>query len=99
MDQLHAKVPTSKVLLLNILPRETVQTNEKIIEINKLIQKFGDDNQHNYIHYFDLASHFETNVPHHANASLYVTDVLHLNENGYEQWYKVMEPTFSRLIV
>ena len=94
LDALHAKMPEAKVLLLSVLPRQPANTDKIVHDLNSIISRFAD---HTRLHYLDLAVHFELSLGH-EKAELFVPDHLHLSAKGYEMWYKVMEPTFKKLI-
>lgn len=90
---LSEKVPHSKVLLLSVLPRNTVHLDTEVHETNKLISKFGDNKT---VFYHDMTSTFETGLAKEID-KLYIGDHLHLSASGYEAWYKAMEPMFTKL--
>jgi len=94
LDDLHGKMPDAKVLLLSVLPRATEVMDTEVQEINKLISRFADNKR---IHYLDLAIHFEISLAHEKE-ELFNADHLHLSVKGYEMWYKVMEPSFAKLL-
>src|SRR5699024_9721857 len=94
LEALHAKMPEAKVLLLSVLPRQPAKTDQIVHDLNSIISRFADNTR---VHYFDLAVHFEYSLGH-EKAELFVPDHVHLTAKGYEMWYKVMEPTFKKLI-
>ena len=85
-------MPKVKILLLCILP--SAHHNHVIHQTNKLLALKEDKST---VFYLDLTSHFEIS-PEHINNSLYLSDKIHPNKEGYTIWYKVMEPLFSKLI-
>ena len=94
LTALHTKMPTTKVLVLSVLPRQPESADKNVHEINTHIAKFADNKQ---VYYLDLLSHFETSLGH-EKAELFTSDHVHLVAAGYEQWHKIMEPTFVKLI-
>jgi len=91
INQLFMKMPSTKVLLLGILPRAgTIET--KVEEINTMISKFADDKK---VFYLDMSSHFQDS-PGKEKAGLY-TDTVHLTKEGYQVWYDTMEPLLKKL--
>lgn len=94
LDDIHQKMPDAKVLLLSVLPRQPANLDTIVHDINKIISRFAD---HHRVHYLDLAVHFEVKLGE-EHAELFVPDHVHLSEKGYEMWYKVMEPSFKKLI-
>ena len=94
LDVLRQKIPHAAILMLSVLPRNTVPLDTAVHQLNSLIAAFADNKS---IHYLDLGAHFETSLAHEKK-ELYLGDQLHLSEKGYEMWHKVMEPSFAMLI-
>jgi len=91
---LKAKLPNTKIILLAVLPRLPLNLDNKVLRLNPLIAKNG-DNMH--VFYLDMGSHFETS-PGVEKPGLYNTDGLHIAAPGYQVWYEVMEPLFKKLL-
>jgi lysophospholipase L1-like esterase len=91
IHQLLVKMPSTKILLLGILPRAG-GTETKVQAINTLISKY-DDNKH--VFYLDMSNKFQDS-PGKEKAGLY-TDTVHLTTEGYQVWYETMEPLFKKL--
>ncbi len=89
--QLLVKVPSTKILLLGILPRAG-NLETKVQTINTLISKY-DDNKH--VFYLDMSNKFQDS-PGKEKAGLYL-DTVHLTKEGYQVWYETMEPLFNKL--
>jgi len=85
-------MPSTKVLLLGILPRAGNLETE-VQAINALISKFADDKK---VWYLDMSSHFQDS-PGKEKPGLYV-DTVHLTKAGYQVWYETMEPLLKKLL-
>jgi lysophospholipase L1-like esterase len=89
--QLLVKMPSTKILLLGILPRiGTLET--RVQTINILISKYDDNKQ---VFYLDMSDKFQDS-PGKEKAGLF-TDTVHLTKEGYQVWYETMEPLFKKL--
>jgi len=95
LEAIHTKMPTAKVLLLSVLPRNNVPFDSAVHEINAQIGKYADASKE--VYYLDLTAHFETGLAH-EKFELFRDDQLHLSPKGYEEWYTAMEPQFAKLI-
>ncbi len=76
--QLLVKVPSTKILLLGILPRAG-NLETKVQTINTLISKY-DDNKH--VFYLDMSDKFQGSAGK-QKADLF-TDNVHLTKDGYQ---------------
>ncbi|XP_075677709.1 platelet-activating factor acetylhydrolase IB subunit alpha2-like [Dermatophagoides pteronyssinus] len=94
LKELLAKMNKSKILLLSVFPRGGESIDRKVAEVNNIIHDYQDNSR---IFYLDVTKHFETN-PGKIIEKYYVHDHLHLTEQGYQLWHKVMEPLFSKLL-
>ncbi len=93
VETLHTKMPNTNVLLLGILPRDP-GLSVRAQNINKLITKLS-ELKHTF--FLDMSPQFQESVGH-VKASLYQSDSVHLNKDGYQVWQKTMEPLFSKLL-
>jgi lysophospholipase L1-like esterase len=91
INQLLVKMPSTKILLLGILPRAG-GTETKVQAINTLISKYNDDK---HVFYLDMSDKFQDS-PGKEKAGLYV-DTVHLTKEGYQVWYETMEPLLKKL--
>jgi beta-glucosidase len=91
ITQLLVKMPSTKILLLGILPRDGA-LETKVQAINTLISKYNDDKQ---VFYLDMSNKFQDS-PGKEKAGLY-TDTVHLTKEGYQVWYETMEPLLKKL--
>jgi len=98
--ELRTRLPTTKILLLGILPRSNQKVTERIIAINQLISQISEDNDnnHDHVHFLEMTSHFYTRRTGSLNKSEYHKDLLHLSRNGYQTWAQVMDQTFRHLM-
>jgi lysophospholipase L1-like esterase len=79
-----------KIILLSILP--TSRNTQKVIDANKIIETFGDNQT---VFYFDLGSKM---TPIGDNWKGVGHDHLHLSPIGYELWASEMEPLLAQLL-
>jgi lysophospholipase L1-like esterase len=91
IHQLLVKMPSTKILLLGILPRAG-GTETKVQAVNTIISKYNDDKQ---VFYLDMSDKFQDS-PGNEKAGLYL-DKVHLTPEGYQVWYETMEPLFKKL--
>jgi len=91
ITQLLAKMPSTKILLLGILPRDGA-LETKVQAINTLISKYYDKKQ---VFYLDMSDKFQ-DAPGKEKAGLFV-DTVHLTKEGYQVWYETMEPLLKKL--
>ena len=88
---INAKSPSSKIILLSILPRGSGLYDENTIRnnaVNEIIKKY-----HGYlkIRYLDLGQYF-INRNGKLKEELFLPDYLHLSMSGYNLWKdKIME--------
>jgi len=90
---LHAKSPTSKILVLSILPSGDQILCNRILETNRRVQEVNDGKS---VVYLDIYSAFVgTDGRFLAGASL---DGTHLSAKGYQIWADAMRPTLQKLL-
>jgi lysophospholipase L1-like esterase len=90
---LRTKLPGSKILLLAIFPRGTLDDPQRaqIALVNTAIARLDDGKM---VKYLDLTLKFLK-----PDGSLSVMpDLLHLNERGYQIWAEAMEPMLSEML-
>ncbi len=94
-DELHARLPKTKILLLGIFPRGAKPNpgRDKLAEINRIIAKL--DGQRN-VTYLDIGPVFVE--PDGSILPEIMNDYLHPTEAGYERWSAAMEPTLKKLL-
>jgi len=94
LAQLEAKMPSTKIILLGVLPRDE-PLGAKAKQLNALIAKYADDSK---VFWCDMWSAFES-ADGKQMTELYVSDHLHLDAAGYAAWQKTMEPLLTKLDV
>lgn len=95
VQQIRARQPETKVLLLGIFPRAKTFSPQRgrLLEVNQALEKI-DDGKH--IFYLDLGSKFIENDG--AISKSIMPDALHPNEAGYKIWASAMEPKLKQLL-
>ena len=88
------KQPNAKIILLDILPLVDWK-GERVMLINEIIAKYNDNTR---IYYLEMCYMFQTS-PGVLIEEMYTPDKVHLSLKGYEVWYELMEPLFSKLLV
>jgi lysophospholipase L1-like esterase len=93
--ELRAKLPASKILLLAIFPRGTLDDPQRaqVALINTVIAKLHDGQM---VKYLDLNPKFleaDGTLPRSI-----MPDLLHPNEKGYQIWAEAMEPTLAEML-
>ena len=93
---LRARLPSTKILLLAIFPREPYANGEQRKlnrAINERIAKLGDDE---HVFFLDINKSF---LDDNGRLSKDIMpDALHPNAKGYAIWAEAMEPTLKRLM-
>ncbi len=95
VEQVRAKLPSSKILLLGVFPRDMKGSAKRVaVEgINAIISKFGDGKM---VTYMDLTSKYldeKGEIPKSI-----MPDLLHPNAEGYKIWAEAMKPTLDALM-
>jgi len=90
--ELLGKMPGTKMILLGLLPRAEPQ-GTKCKQVNALIKNFNDDKS---IFFLDMWSAWVT-PDGKQRADLFLGDLLHPNQKGYEVWQQTMEPLLKKL--
>ena len=93
--ELRAKLPDSKILLLAIFPRGTLDNPQRaqVALVNTVIAKLDDGKM---VKYLDLDPKFIE-----ADGTLsksIMPDLLHPNERGYQIWAAAMEPALDEML-
>ncbi len=91
---LRQKLPTTKILMLGVLPRQNDYFTGRTMHINKLIAPLADDNS---IRFLDMTDKFQSE-PGKVKTELYNRDQLHLSTQGYELWAATMKPLFDGMM-
>ena len=95
VEQIHARQPDTKILLLGIFPRGQAFNTQRgrLLEVNQVLAKL-DDGQH--IFYLDFGSQY---VGTDGSISKDIMpDALHPKEAGYKIWASAMQPKLNELL-
>ena len=95
VNDIRARLPDSKILLLAIFPRGTLADPQRaqVALINTLIAKLDDGQM---VKFLDIGSkflEFDGTLPRSV-----MPDLLHPNAKGYQIWAEAMEPTLDKLL-
>jgi beta-glucosidase len=93
--KLRTKLPTTKILLLGIFPRQQkpCPLRENVTKTNRIISKIADGSM---IHYLDISDSFveaDGSIPKDI-----MPDFLHLSPKGYQTWARAVEPKLAELM-
>lgn len=92
-EKVHEKLPTTKILLLSVLPRKNEKNVEDIRKINRLLSKAP---AKDYVTYLDMTAQFADKDGQFRDDLR--RDDVHPNKNGYKVWAETMEPTLKQLL-
>ena len=95
IEEVHAKLPKSKVLLLGVFPRDKKGSAKRVaVEgINAIISKYDDGKT---VRYLDISAKFldaAGEIPKEI-----MPDGLHPNADGYKLWADAMKPLLDELM-
>jgi len=95
VGEILAKLPDTKILLLGIFPRGTLDDPQRaqVALINTVISKLDDGSR---VRFLDIGSKFleaDGTLPQSVMPGL-----LHLNERGYQLWADAMNPTLDEMM-
>ena len=97
VDELRKKLPSTKVLLLGIFPRDEkpdTYNRKQVAEINGLVA--SSVGKKDGVTYLDLSSAFVQSDG--TISSDVMRDFLHPTAKGYALWVQAMEPTLAKLM-
>jgi lysophospholipase L1-like esterase len=97
VDELRKKLPSTKVLLLGIFPRDEkpdTYNRKQVAEINGLVA--SSVGKEDGVTYLDLSSTFVQ--PDGTISRDVMRDFLHPTAKGYALWVQAMEPTLAKLM-
>ncbi len=96
---LRAKLPTTRILLLSILPRQNDWFCGRAKAVNALTAKLDDGKM---VRVFSMWDVFHDPASTDANCrvrkDLFNKDLLHLGPAGYEAWRTTMQPVFDQMM-
>ena len=95
VQQIRARQPETKVLLLGIFPRAKAFSPQrgKLLQVNQALEKLDDGKQ---VFYLDLGSKLIENDG--TISKKIMPDALHPNDAGYRIWASAMEPKLKELL-
>ena len=95
VDKLHAKLPKTKILLLDIFPRgQRINAQRgKILQVNQVLSRL---NERPYVTFLRIGQKFVS--PDGSIAKDIMPDFLHLTPKGYTIWAEAIEPTLAKLM-
>lgn len=98
VDDIHAKIPDTKILLLAIFPRnkptDKPDQMRTIHQVNEMIAQYDDGGK--TVKFLDLSQDFLG--PDGKVHSDVMSDFLHPTEKGYQIWAKAMEPALDSMM-
>jgi beta-glucosidase len=95
LDEVHEKMPGTKVLLLGVFPRDVKGSPKRqaVEKINQIISTFADERDTTYL---DIGKVFlDENGEIPADV---MPDKLHPTAKGYQMWYDAMWPTLEKML-
>jgi lysophospholipase L1-like esterase/photosystem II stability/assembly factor-like uncharacterized protein len=95
VDELQARLPDAKILLLGVFPRDAVDSRSRRINtaINERIATFADNRR---VFFADIGGAF---LDERGTLSKDIMpDLLHPNARGYEIWGRAMDPVLQPLL-
>lgn len=95
VNELRQKLPTTKVLLLGLLPRQNDYFCGRVANINRLLSKL--DARNRTVRFLDIGAKF-LSAPGKVKPELYNADQLHLNAAGYQVCADAMQPNFNTMM-
>lgn len=95
VNHLRTKLPSTKILLLAIFPREQTpgKARERNTQVNTIIKDLADNTS---IFYMDIANQL-LNTDGTISKEV-MPDFLHLSEDGYRRWAAAIEPKVVELL-
>ncbi|CAK9022655.1 unnamed protein product [Durusdinium trenchii] len=96
LQELKAKLPRTRFLLLGVLPRDQAPGSalrREVLELNRLLASLEDGKM---VDFLDLGEHFLTSEG--VIAQEIMEDFLHLSPKGYAIWAEKMQNTLRRVL-
>lgn len=94
VDLLLQRLPTAKVLLLGVLPRNDANWFVRVASINIMISKYADNER---VFFLDMFNQFSSSWGQ-VDMALFNGDQLHLEAPGYRMWADTMGNLLNRLL-
>ena len=96
IDAVHAKSPTTQILLLGVFPRGTSKVDSKRIIAKEINRQLAGHVWSGHVQYIDLWDRFLEEDGELTKEMM--PDALHLSPKGYKIWHDVMMELFSSKI-
>ena len=97
IDDIHARLPETKILLLAVFPRnkpaDKPEQMEKIHQVNEIIAQYADGKKVKFLDIGPKLVGADGKVPADIMA-----DFLHPTEKGYQIWADAMNPTLDAMM-
>jgi len=94
VKDLRGRLPESKIVVFSIFPRSHPRfpgDYEVVKAVNKFLPSLADNEQ---VFHVDLNRHF-LDENGELRAELYGRDLLHLSNQGYDAWFKALQPVLA----
>ena len=91
--KVHTLSPSSKIILLGLLPRKDKKKNATIKEINKKLPTLAVKEHITFVNFGDKLSD-ENGVPKNE----FYKDSVHINNAGYKVWAESLEPILKNVL-
>ena len=92
INELKQRLPSTKILLISILPRGVEKLDQKNRQVNQALPSMADNKQ---VFFIDVYNKF-LKKNGELNMDLYYKDGVHLIDKGYLMWGNAMEKFISR---
>ena len=96
VQTLRKKLPSTKILLLGIFPRDEKPNTESRKKIQKVNEQIAGLDDKKIVRYLDIGA--KLTAPDGAIAKDIMPDFLHLSEKGYQIWADSMDPLLKQLM-
>jgi lysophospholipase L1-like esterase len=94
IDNIRSRLPQTKILLLALFPRDSKNSSlrERVSQVNGAIRSFADGE---HVLFADFGDSFRQ--PNGELRPELFSDGLHLTAEGYEVWYRRLDPLLEKL--
>ena len=94
VNELRAKFPASKVIIIGHTPYIIQSISERSKQINAELKKTADEKN---VFFIDLTPHLVDSKGQQL-PKLFKSDHLHFTLEGYKVWHQIMSPLFEQLL-
>jgi lysophospholipase L1-like esterase len=92
VTEVRTRLPKSKIVVFSVFPRKPGSENDRAKAVNEMLPQLADGK---FVSHLDL-NRFFTTEKGQQDETLYNRDLLHLNEQGYFAWAKVLKPLMEK---